>query len=100
MFLFPTNYVILQYFIHFLGVSLINYFSLLNRFVDCPIKGSRSSGPSIHIIYADTFWIVWDLVEFFNESHGKISLGVEKTYDESMSAIRFQNTSKGGLTPY
>ena len=40
------------------------------------------------------------MIDGSNNSRGNISLGVEKTDDELMSAIRFRTTPKGDLTHY
>ena len=40
------------------------------------------------------------MIDGFNESRRKISSGIEKTADESISAIRFGTTPKGDLPHY
>ena len=59
-----------------------------SSFVDTSVKGT------------DDFWKVGGLIDRFNESRRKIASGLEKTADESMSAIRFCTTLKGYLPHY
>ena len=48
----------------------------------------------------DNFWKIRGLIDRFNDSRSQIDSGVEKTADESMSAIRFRITPKGELPHY
>ena len=45
----------------------------------------------------NNFWKIRGLIDRFNESRRQIGSGVEKTIDESMSAIQFRTTPKGDL---
>ena len=59
-----------------------------SSFVDPSVKGTNN------------FWKVCGLIDGFNESHIHIASGIEKTADESMSAIRFFTTPKVDLPHY
>ena len=54
--------------------------------------------PSVRV--TDNFCKVHRMIDRFNESRKNIALGVGKTADESMSAIRFCTTPKGYLPHY
>ena len=49
---------------------------------------------------ANNFWKFRGLIDGFNESRRQIDSGVEKTTDDSMSAIQFCTTHKGYLPQY
>ena len=57
-------------------------------FVDPLVKGTNN------------FWKIRGLIDGFNESRRQIASGIEKTADESMSAILFRTTPKGYLPHY
>ena len=61
---------------------------LPSSFVDTPVKG------------ADNFWKFHGIIDGFNELSRQIDYGVEKTADESMSAMQFRTTPKGYLPHY
>ena len=46
------------------------------------------------------FWKVRGVIYGFNNSRSHISSGVVKTFDDSMSVIRFRNTPKDDLPRY
>ena len=49
---------------------------------------------------SDNFWKVRGIIDGFNESRRQTASGVEKTADESMSAIQFRTTPKEDLPHY
>ena len=48
----------------------------------------------------NNFWKIRGLIDGFNDSLRQIDSGVEKTADESMSAIKIPTTPKGDLPHY
>ena len=68
-------------------------FKEFNSFCPCYFKSPPVKG-------IDILWKFWGFIGRFNDLYRQITSGVEKTADESMSAIRFCTTPKVDLPHY
>ena len=100
-YIYDFHWIILSYttsFIYWIFIWVITYLYPLQVCGRSLVRFKKfrmfwpSSFLALLVKYTDNFWKIRGLIDGFNEPRRQITSGVEKTVDESMSAIWFHTT--------